>query len=280
MLLSRLLNKEIRMAGKRKPRSLTVTASKQLTKNMLRLTLTGEDLADIPDDAAGAYFKLAFESSNAEQPAMRTYTVANYRKNQLEIDVDFMLHSNTEAVTDGVAATWAMQAKVGDSISIFGPGPATFVHLAADWFLLAADMTALPALTANLQRLPSDATGYVVVEILSDEDRQDDLKVPSTMELQWVINPNPGSDDSPLAETIKSLPWLQGQPAIWTACEFKTMRKIRQYYRETHSVPKSHLYISSYWKLGLKEEEHKVEKRKDSSTPSLLSKIKSAVTSR
>lgn len=79
-----------------------------------------------------------------------------------------------------------MQAKAGDSISIFGPGPATFVNLEADWFLLAADMTALPALTTNLQRLPSDARGYVVVEILSDEDRQVDLNVPSTPSFRRV----------------------------------------------------------------------------------------------
>ena len=142
--------------------------------------------------------------------------------------------------------------------------------------MLAADMTALPALTASLQLLPADATGYVVIEILSEQDKQE-FAVPENMSVHWIVNPEAGSEESPLAEAVANLPWLKGQPAIWTACEFKTMKKIRQYYRETRSVPKSHLYISSYWKFGLAEEAHKVAKRMDSSAPSLPGKIKSAL---
>ncbi|MFK8082224.1 MAG: siderophore-interacting protein [Granulosicoccus sp.] len=250
------------MAAKRKAKELTVAASRHITKNMLRLTLQGEDLHSFPDDAEGAYFKLTFASENAERPVMRTYTVAKYRRAQHEIDVDFMLHGNTDNIAAGVAAPWAMQAKVGDKMSIFGPGPATYVNTDADWFLLAADMTALPALTANLSLLPSDATGYVVVEILSDDDRQE-LSIPENMDIVWVVNPHAGSDASPLADAIEKLQWLDGQVAVWTACEFKTMKKIRQYYKEKRAVQKSHLYISSYWKQGLKEEEHKVAKRED-----------------
>lgn len=250
------------MAKKRKAKELTVKASNHLTKNMLRLTLHGEDLAALPDDSQGAYFKLAFASSNPERPIMRTYTIANYRKNDHEIDVDFMLHGEADTVGAGVAAPWARQAKVGDTVSMFGPGPANFINPMADWYLLAADMTALPALTSNLSLLPQNAVGYLVIEILSEDDRQS-LPVPEGLDVRWVINPHAGSDTSPLYEAITQVPWLAGQPAIWTACEFKTMKKIRQFYREQHSVPKSHLYISSYWKQGLKEEEHKIAKKED-----------------
>lgn len=242
---------------------LTVSASRQLTRNMLRLTLQGEQLAVFPNDAEGAYFKLVFEGADTDKPVMRTYTVSKFRRYQHEIDVDFMLHDGADDVTGGVAAAWAKQAKVGDAVSIFGPGPATFISQKADWFLLAADMTALPALTANLALLPQNATGYVVVEILSVDDRQE-LPVPEKMDVRWVINPKAGSDASPLYDAIKELQWLDGQVAVWTACEFKTMKKIRQYYREHRDVKKSHLYISSYWKQGLKEEEHKLAKREDS----------------
>ncbi len=267
------------MPSKRVAKELTVSASRHLTKNMLRLTLQGEDLKSFPTDAAGAYFKLSFAGTDAKKPIMRTYTVANYRRDKLEIDVDFMLHGNPSSSADGVAARWALQATVGDKILIFGPGPATSINLQADWFLLAADMTALPALTANLALLPHDASGYLVLEILSEEDKQE-LPVPENMEVIWVINPQAGSDTSPLFEAIKKLSWLDGQVTIWTACEFKTMKKIRQYYREVRSVPKSHLYISSYWKHGLKEEEHKVAKREDSNTTSLLRTLSAKVFSR
>ncbi len=147
-------------------------------------------------------------------------------------------------------------------MSIFGPGPATFVNTDADWFLLAADMTALPALTANLALLPEKAKGYVVIEILADEDKQD-LAVPEGMDIVWVVNPHAGSDESPLFHAIQKLTWQEGQVAVWAACEFKTMKKIRQYLREDKEVEKSRLYVSSYWKQGLKEEEHKVVKKED-----------------
>ncbi len=250
------------MAEKRSPKKLTVTAVSQLTRNMRRITMHGEDLIRFPDNAEGAYFKLVFDSGHADRPIMRTYTVAHHRPDQLEIDVDFMLHAGPDGVADGVAAPWSLNAKPGDSMSIFGPGPATFVNTDADWFLLAADMTALPALTANLTLLPEKARGYVVIEILADDDKQN-LAVPEGMNTVWVVNPHAGSDESPLFHAIQKLGWLEGRVAVWAACEFKTMKKIREYLREDKEVEKSCLYVSSYWKQGLKEEEHKVVKKED-----------------
>lgn len=250
------------MAAKRKAKELTVTARQQLSKNMLRLTLQGDDLSGFPDDAEGAYFKLIFPSSDADKPIMRTYTVAKFRRAACEMDVDFMLHSSADGVVDGVAAPWAMQAEIGAKMAIFGPGPATFINTQADWFLLAADMTALPALTANLALLPADALGHLVLEVLSEDD-QLELPVPKAMQVHWVINPHAGSDASPLAQAIQQLSWFDGQVAAWAACEFKTMKKIRQYLKVDRAIEKSHLYVSSYWKLGLKEEEHKVAKSAD-----------------
>ncbi|MFT4727374.1 MAG: NADPH-dependent ferric siderophore reductase [Granulosicoccus sp.] len=250
------------MAQKRKARELSVTAAVQLTPNMRRLTLHGEELASFPDDVEGSYFKLVFPGEDPEKPVLRTYTVAKYRQDLREMDVDFMLHTCPDGTVGGVAAPWAIQVQLSDKIGIFGPGPATFINADADWYLLAADMTALPALVATLGRLPADAKGYIIIEIIADEDRQE-LPIPTGIELIWVVNPNPGSDDSPLFLAIKELAWLEGTVAVWAACEFKTMKKTRQYFKQDRNVEKSHLYISSYWKKGLQEEEHKIAKRDD-----------------
>ena len=125
-------------------------------------------------------------------------------------------------------------------------------------------MTALPALTANLKLLPENARGQVFIEILSAEDKQNLVK-PAGVALNWIINDDPGSDASPLFHAIEQADWQDGKLAAWVACEFKTMRKIRQYLKVERAIEKSHLYISSYWKRGNTEEEHKVAKQTDAS---------------
>lgn len=267
------------MALKRKARELTVTAASQLTQNMRRITLHGEELASFPENAQGAYFKLVFLGEDSEKPILRTYTISQYRPGLCEIDVDFMLHASPDGSVSGVAAPWAVQAQPGDSMSVFSPGPATFINTEADWYLLAADMTALPALAANLGRLPIDAKGYIIIEIIADEDRQG-LPKPAGMDLIWVVNPEPGSDDSPLYVAIKELAWLGGKASVWAACEFKTMKKTRQYFKQNRNVEKSHLYISSYWKKGLQEEEHKIAKREDATLVDLCLRVLNRIRSK
>ena len=79
-----------------------------------------------------------------------------------------------------------------------------------------------------------------------------------------VINDDPGSDASPLYHAIEQADWPEGRIAGWVACEFKTMKKIRSYLKGERALEKSHIYISSYWKRGDTEEQHKVAKEADS----------------
>ncbi|BFM03328.1 hypothetical protein Psyaliredsea_19750 [Psychrobacter alimentarius] len=123
-------------------------------------------------------------------------------------------------------------------------------------------MTALPAITVNLAQLPDDARGYAVIEITTEDDRQT-LKKPENVDIHWVINANPNDDTSPLLEHTKTLTWLTGKPAVWAACEFHSMRALRQFFKVDRPIAKTHLYISSYWKVDNTEDQHKIEKRND-----------------
>lgn len=257
------------------PRTLDVVATRYITPNMCRITLGGAGLMGFPDDQDSAYIKLLFPSDNEDaqkldsvqhpentqkservsKPLMRTYTVSVQRDN--EIDVDFAMHN-----AKGPASMWAQHAKVGDQILISGPGPKKLINQDADWFLLVGDMTALPAISVNLAQLPADARGYAVLEITDEVDRQV-LKKPENVEIYWVINASPNTDSSPLLDHVQQLEWLQGQPAVWTACEFHSMRALRHYFKVERLVPKTHLYISSYWKIDSNEDQHKIIKRED-----------------
>lgn len=224
---------------------------------MRRITLSGNDLSDFPDNMSGGYIKLIFSREGNYKPNLRTYTIAQQRHDNNEIDIDFMLHGDS-----GLAASWANNAKVGDSIEIAGGSPKTGMNHNADWFLIAGDMTALPAICVNLRSLPENAKGFIYIEILSEADKRS-IEKPINMEIIWVVNPKPGSDETPLANAINQCTWLSGEVSAWAACEFKTMKKIRQFLKIDHALPKERLYISSYWKNGLIEEEHKLVKRED-----------------
>jgi len=218
---------------------------------MLRVTLGGENMNTMPENQESGYVKLIFPSESGR--LMRTYTIRKQRAD--EIDIDFMLHDDS-----GPASSWAKNAKAGDRILIGGPGPKKMIEESAQWQLLIGDMTALPAISVNLETLPADAKGYVVIEVVSEADIQT-LKHPAGIEIKWVINAQPGSNEQALLEEVKALEWLSDDVSIWAACEFSSIKALRRFFKEEKKVEKSNLYISSYWKQGSNEDQHKAVKR-------------------
>lgn len=99
---------------------------------------------------------------------------------------------------------------------------------------------------------------------MSEADEQV-LTKPKGMDITWVVNDDPGSDKSPLFQAVTqgAMEYHGKKLAAWVACEFKTMKKIRLYLKDEIGVEKSHLYISSYWKRGSNEEQHKAVKQDD-----------------
>jgi len=246
--------------AKPEPRVLDVKGIKDITPNMRRITLGGQGIKDFPVDQESAYIKLMFPQQQGKKPIMRTYTIIKQRDD--EIDVDFVLHGLNHKGAEGPASHWAKTCVIGDSVLIGGPGAKKLINPQADWFLLAGDMSALPAITVNLAQLPKDAAGYAVIEVLSEDDKQL-LQKPENITIEWVVNTVTTESRYPLLDKVKTLDWLDGEMAVWIACEFNSMRALRQYFKQEKQVAKSHLYISSYWKLDSSEDEHKVVKRQD-----------------
>lgn len=240
---------------KPEPRELEVIRTSRVTPNMHRVTLGGEGMSRFPDDQESAYIKLFFPREDGEKPLVRTYTVRHHRPG--EIDVDFNLHQPA-----GPAASWAASTQPGDRILVGGPGPKKMINPDADWHLLAGDMTSLPAISVNLEQLPDDACGHAVISILHEDDAQP-LKHPANIKLHWIVDPAPNEDGQTLLKYITGLDLPQGEPSIWTACEFSSMRALRQHFKETWQPSRDRLYISSYWKIGRSEDQHKVIKRED-----------------
>ncbi|MGY6456500.1 siderophore-interacting protein [Vibrio parahaemolyticus] len=252
------------MKKKPQPKTLIVTDTETITPNMQRITLQGEALSHFPRDCEGSYIKLLFNDmggadlsilSEDDRPIMRTYTIRRFHPETSSIEVDFVRHV-TQDLQCGFAARWAMAAHKGDTISIVGPGSISNLNTEADWFFMAADMTALPALSAKIRTLPEEAKGYAVISVMSPADIQP-LHAPAGMELIWL------TEGQALADSVRELEWLDGNASTWCACEFDSMRALRQYFRNEKEVDRENIYISSYWKQGVSEDGHKVIKRED-----------------
>lgn len=242
------------------PRSFEVTKSVRITPNMHRITLGGKSLTKFPADRAGGYIKFRLPTPEGEKPIVRTYTIRSQTADG--IDVDFALHGGN-AEDSGPATHWALSADIGDQILVGGPGPAKPLPDGKGPFLLVGDMTALPAISVNMENLPDDATGHAIILIRDETDKQN-LSTPDGFTIEWLIEPDLGSNANLLVDAARKVKSINELVYAWVACEFEAMKLLRQYLRGEQNFGKDRLYISSYWKRGLVEDEHKQVKRADS----------------
>ena len=187
-----------------------VRSVQRLSPSFLRVTFTGQDLDRFADNGYDQRIKLAFPLSGErgvdlpEGPdwypqwralpehrrnPVRTYTVRGVRQDLAEVDVDLVLHGD-----GGPATRWARRVRPGDAAALVGPdvrydgdhGGIEFRPPAADQrLLLAGDETAVPAICAILERLPSHARGRALLEV---PDAADVLPVvaPPGVEVTWL----------------------------------------------------------------------------------------------
>ncbi|WP_174801214.1 siderophore-interacting protein [Martelella limonii] len=245
------------------PKLFDVLSAEQITPNMRRVTIGGPAMTTFPAGQDGGYVKLMLPGAD-EKPVVRTYTIR--RQSADALDIDFALHGDHGS--GGPAVSWAKTVTPGETIRVGGPGPAKPLAPGADWYLAAGDMTALPAIAVNLEALHEDAVGDAVIEIQSEADRQN-LLHPEGIRLHWVINPEPGHHPQAFDEAVRAIEWRKGRVYAWCATEFETMRRVRAYLREERGLGPNQLYVSSYWKQGLGEDQHKVLKRADAEEKTL-----------
>lgn len=256
---------------KRAPRFLTVKQARYLTPNMIRVTFSGPELAEFPLGREGANCKLvlpdpddsraAFEALFADGgPAgrvrpVRTYTIRAFRPEVLELDIDFVAHGD-----NGPAARWAMAARSGSFLGLMGPGPVKLAEFYADWYLVAADMSALPVAAAALEAMPRDAKGIAIFEVLAADDRQD-IDMPAGIEAHWLVQDDPHHPPHKQIDFLRELPWREGVVQTCIAGETGVVRALRDYVQGEQAVPRKDNYISGYWKIGMVEDEHQAMKR-------------------
>lgn len=256
---------------RRSPRILTVKSSRYLTPHMIRVTLTGDGLADFPEGQEGVHCKLVFPREGESLPEfsahyadggpmerlhpVRTYTVRSFRPESLELDIDFVAHGD-----EGPATLWAQSAAPGDFLAFMGPGPVKLTEFYADWYLVAADMSALPVAAATLEAMPETARGVAIFEIHSEDDRQE-IDIPEGIKTHWLVQDDPHLPSAAQVDFIRGLAFPEGRVQTCIAGESGVIRELRLLVQTGRGIDKADAYISGYWKLGLVEDQHQEAKR-------------------
>ena len=124
-----------------------------------------------------------------------------------------------------------------------GPGPVKISEFHADWYLVAADMSALPVAAATLEAMPEDAKGVAIIEILSGEDRQE-IIAPKGIEMRWIVSPDPYHPSGKQEELIRGLQWPDGVVQTCIAGESGLIRSLRGFREQREGCgPGQYLYF-------------------------------------
>ena len=262
------VKKSLRTAiGRPGPRVLTVKDAWRLTPNMIRVTFAGPELEGFPSGREGGNCKLllpepgesreAFYTrvSNGHAAVRRTYTVRAFRPETQELDIDFVAHGD-----NGPASRWASHAKTGDFLGFMGPSAPKVTDFSADWYLVAADPSAIPMAAATLEAMPRDAKGVALFEVTSFEDKQA-INAPTGIDMHWLINPHPTIPSQQQEQFLRTYDWPEGRVQTCIAGESSVIRALRVMLHQERKIPREDTYISGYWKIGLVEDEHQATKR-------------------
>lgn len=242
-------------------RKLAVKTVQRVTPHLIRVTLTGDDLAGFqspgfddhvklffPDPATG---KLSLPTMGPEgpvwaegRPTMRDYTPRRHDAKAGTLEIDFALH---EA---GPATQWAEQAKAGDILGVGGPRGSFIVPTEFDWHLLIGDDTALPAISRRLAELPAGARAVVLAEIDSEAD-EIAFDTQAELTLKWAHRrgTEPGLSHV-LLDALKAIELPAGDFHAWVGCESAIAKALRAHLVGERGANPKWTRASGYWRRG------------------------------
>ncbi|ASO21390.1 NADPH-dependent ferric siderophore reductase [Actinoalloteichus hoggarensis] len=255
-----------------RPRLLQVSKVDRVTPRTARITLTGPDLDGFQTHDYADHVKLCFPEPGAAlptmptmgergivppptdgpQPIFRDYTVRRFDAAASELDIDFVLHPH------GIAGRWAADAAPGDSLGVLGPRGSHLVPDDFDWYLLAGDETALPAIGRRLAELAEarpTARVQAVVEVDGPAEEQELVRPPDTR-LTWLHRDGAeAGGQERLYQALSEFTVPDGVGYVWVAGESGDLKPIRRHLRSL-GLDRRHYKVDGYWKRGVVNHDH------------------------
>jgi len=225
-----------------KRRRITVAAIEDVTPSYRRIVFTGPDLADFQslgaDDHLRIFFVPAdFDLADAErlrEHPSREYTPAAFGDGTLTLD--FVIHGT------GLASEWAAAATVGDVAVIGGPRGSLVIEGQPDWWLLAGDLTALPAIRRHLAAVAPGTPVDVIIH--ADEADEQALETAGQATITWV------RDLPSLIAALEASPARPGDGFAFVAAEQGIVKPARDLLI-SRGIDIQRAVVKGYWRRGV-----------------------------
>lgn len=231
-----------------RPRMVSVSSVERPTPGCVRVTFGGAELEGYEMRGPASHLKVVFGelpewgpegpvlAEGQQMPPSRTYTPRSYDAAKQELVVEFMLHG------EGLASTWAKNAKPGDALAVTLPGGPYAVQ-PADWYLIGGDESALPAIETILEELPSGSQAHVFVEVGSGEDE----RPLAAASVTWLQR-NGSESGRALEQAVRAFEAPVGEGRVWVGCEAEVMRDIRRHLLFERNFEREAIHTHGYWK--------------------------------
>jgi NADPH-dependent ferric siderophore reductase len=251
----------IRVRHETRMRLLEVVSVTDITPLMRRFRLTG-DMEGFASAGHADHIKAFFfpagvkprivpigqrgaEFAEGERPEMRDYTPRYWNVVEGWIELDFVLHG------DGPASSWAAGAKVGDKLVIGGPRGSLVIPAAFDWYLLAGDETALPAIGRRIEELPAGSKVIAVIEV-ADAAEEQRFETQVDLSLTYVHrNGAPAGNTTLILDAIRRMALPDGEAYAYLAGESQMSKAVRAHLTDERGFNPEYVKAAGYWLLGV-----------------------------
>jgi NADPH-dependent ferric siderophore reductase len=214
-------------------RTATLLRAAPLTPSVVRLTFSVPGFTSTGQADEWVHIFLGEPGDHRNR---RNYTVRAWRPDAEEADVDVVLHDH------GLMVDWTRAARPGDEL-VWGDVTGSYDPPGdTDWWLIAGDITALPAIGRIVEELPARARATVVAETADPADRQT-WDTAADVEVVWLQ----GAEASRLEHAVRSFPEPEGTGYRWMAGETRTVRATRRHLRHERGLPRSRWSLTGYW---------------------------------
>lgn len=171
------------------------------------------------------------------RPQARDYTPLFDAENN-ELVLDFFVHDG------GVASRWALEAKVGDKLTIGGPRGSLVVPEDYAWQLYVCDESGMPALRRRLEAIASLKVRPEIhaVVTVGDASYKTYLAHLSGFNITWIV----GHSEQAAADQLAALTVPAEDYFIWLTGEGKVVKNLSRRF-ETDAIDQQLVRASAYW---------------------------------